>query len=47
MDDERQILYARVARVDLGALRTDDIGKFLAAAQARLPNVKPSLPKWE
>ena len=47
MDDEGQILYARVARVDLGALRTDDIGKFLAAAQARLPNVKPPLPKWE
>jgi UDP-N-acetylglucosamine diphosphorylase/glucosamine-1-phosphate N-acetyltransferase len=47
MDDEGQILYARVARVDLGALRTDDIGKFLAAAKARLTNVKPALPKWE
>jgi len=47
LDDEGQVLYARVARLDLGALQTDDIGKFLSAAKARLPNVKPALPKWE
>jgi UDP-N-acetylglucosamine diphosphorylase/glucosamine-1-phosphate N-acetyltransferase len=47
VDDEGQVLYARVARVDLGALRTDDVGKFLSAAQARLPHVTASLPKWE
>ena len=47
VDDEGQVLYARVARVDLGALRTDDVGKFLSAAQARLPHVEVRLPKWE
>ena len=47
LDAEGQVLYARVARVDLGALKTDDVGKFLAAARARLPNLTPSLPKWE
>jgi len=46
LDAEEQVLYARVARVDLAALQTDDIGKFLSAARARLPNVAPSLPTW-
>ena len=46
LDDEGQVLYARVARVDLAALRTGDIGKFLSAAQARLPNVAARLPMW-
>ena len=46
LDAEEQVLYARVARVDLAALQTDDIGKFLSAAKARLPNVAPSLPTW-
>jgi UDP-N-acetylglucosamine diphosphorylase/glucosamine-1-phosphate N-acetyltransferase len=45
--DDGQVLYARVARTALGALRTDDIGKFLSAAQAHLPKVKAPLPKWE
>jgi len=47
VDAEGQVLYARIARVDLGALKTTDVGKFLSAAKARLPNVTPSLPKWE
>ena len=46
LDDEGQVLYARVARVDLAALQTGDIGKFLSAAQARLPNVPARLPVW-
>ena len=46
LDAEEQVLYARVARVDLAALQTDDIGKFLSAAKAHLPNVAPSLPTW-
>jgi len=47
VDDEGQVLYARVARVDLGALQTDDVGKFLSAAKARLPKANAPLPKWE
>jgi len=47
LDDEGQVLYARVARVDLAALQTGDIGKFLSAAKARLPNVTSSLPRWQ
>ena len=46
LDAEEQVLYARVARVDLAALQTDDIGKFLSAAKAHLPNVTHSLPLW-
>ena len=47
LDDEGQVLYARVARLDLAALQTGDIGKFLSAAKARLPNVTSSLPRWQ
>jgi len=46
VDEEGQVLYARVARKDLASLATDDLGKFLAAAHARLPNVTPNLPTW-
>jgi len=47
VDEEDQVLYARLGRVDLKTLATDDVGKFLSAAKAQLPNVHPTLPKWE
>jgi UDP-N-acetylglucosamine diphosphorylase/glucosamine-1-phosphate N-acetyltransferase len=46
LDDEDQLLYARIARKDLAALATDDIGKLITVAKATLPKVKPSLPMW-
>ncbi|MBE3070128.1 MAG: hypothetical protein IMZ66_07810, partial [Planctomycetes bacterium] len=46
LDEEDQLLYARVARKDLAALQTSDIGKFITVAKASLPQVKPSLPTW-
>jgi len=47
VDEEDQVLYARVRRLDAKDLATDDVGKFLSAAKARLPNVQATLPKWE
>ena len=32
---------------DLAKLPTDDVGKFIAAAKAKLPNVKPAVQTWE
>jgi len=46
LDDEGSVVYARIAKDDLGKLATDDIGKFVAAAKKHLPTVKCRLPMW-
>ncbi len=47
LDEKGSVLYARVAKADLAKLPTDDIGKFIAAAKAKLPNVRSALPTWQ
>ncbi len=47
LDEQGCVLYARVVKDDLAKLPTDDVGKFIAAAKAKLPNVKPAIQTWE
>ena len=47
LDEQGGVLYARVAKADLTELATEDIGKFMAAAKAKLPNVNSGLPTWQ
>ncbi len=47
LDEQGDVLYARIAKADLTELATEDIGKFMEAAKAKLPNVKSSLPTWQ
>ncbi|MHC4556145.1 MAG: putative sugar nucleotidyl transferase, partial [Planctomycetota bacterium] len=47
LDEQGRVLYARIAKEDLPKLPTDEIGKFMAAAIAKLPNVKSELPTWQ
>jgi len=47
LDEQGDVLYARVAKADLARLPTGDIGKFIAAAKAKLPNVRFALPTWQ
>jgi len=57
LDEQGNVLYARIAKDDLAKLAlapavtrvqaTDDIGKLIAAAKAKLPNVKSALPRWQ
>ena len=44
LDEKGSLLYARIAKADLAKLPTDDIGKFITAAKANLPNVRSALP---
>jgi len=46
-DESDGVLYARIAKADLGKLAADDIETFIASAKAKLPNVKCSLPRWQ
>ena len=46
LDEKGSLLYARVAKADLAKLPTDDVGKFIAAAKTKLPNVRSALPTW-
>ena len=46
LDEQGDVLYARIAKADVAELATEDIGKFMEAAKAKLPNVKSSLPTW-
>jgi len=46
VDEQGSVLYARVAKDDVAKLPRDDIGKFIAAAKAKLPNVRSALPTW-
>jgi UDP-N-acetylglucosamine diphosphorylase/glucosamine-1-phosphate N-acetyltransferase len=47
LDEQGNVLYARVAEADLAKLATEDIGKLMEAAKAKLTNVKFSLPTWQ
>jgi len=47
LDEQGGILYARIAKADLAGLSTNDIGEFIEAAKANLPNVESSLPTWQ
>ena len=47
LDEQGSVMYARVAKNDLAKLPTDDVGKFIAAAKTKLPNVKPAVQTWE
>ncbi|UCE99450.1 MAG: hypothetical protein JSV82_09875 [Planctomycetota bacterium] len=47
LDEQGRLLYARVAKNDLAKLGKDDVGKFIAAAKAKLPNVKPAVKTWQ
>jgi len=47
VDEKGRTLYARIAKDDLPKLPTDDIGKFIAATRAKLPNVRTALPAWQ
>ena len=44
--DEDEVLYARVARPDIGRLKADGIESFLASARELLPKVHCALPRW-
>ncbi|MHC4633127.1 MAG: putative sugar nucleotidyl transferase [Planctomycetota bacterium] len=46
LDEQGDVLYARIAKADLAELATGGIGDFMASAKAKLPNVKSSLPTW-
>jgi len=46
LDEQGNVLYARVAKDDVAKLPRDEVGKFIAAAKAKLPNVKTALPMW-
>ncbi len=47
LDEQGNVLYARVAKADLAKLATDEIGQFMASAKAKLPNVRSALPTWQ
>ena len=46
LDEQGNVLYARIAKDDLAGLAKSDIGGFMAAAKAKLPNVRSGLPTW-
>jgi UDP-N-acetylglucosamine diphosphorylase/glucosamine-1-phosphate N-acetyltransferase len=46
LDEQGGVLYARVAKGDVAKLAGGEVGKFIAAAKAKLPNVKSALPTW-
>jgi len=46
LDDDGRVLYARIPRQEAAKLPAGDIETFLAAAKAKLPNVKSNLPTW-
>ena len=47
LDEQGNVLYARVAKTDLAKLATGEIGQFIASAKAKLPNVTTELPTWK
>jgi len=46
LDDQGNLLYAWIAREDLGRLAGDDIEAFIASAKRNLPNVAVSAGAW-
>jgi len=47
LDEQGNVLYARIAKDDAGKLSTDNIEAFIADANAKLPKVKSALPRWQ
>ena len=47
LDEQGNVLYARIAKADLAKLATDEIGQFIVSAKAKLPNVTTELPTWK
>jgi len=46
LDEQGSVLYARIAKDDLAKLPTDEVGKLIAVAKRKLPNVRSALPTW-
>ncbi|MHC4299252.1 MAG: putative sugar nucleotidyl transferase [Planctomycetota bacterium] len=47
LNEQGQVLYARISQEDIGGLAAGSIEEFVASAKASLPNVKCKLPTWE
>jgi len=56
LDEQGSVLYARISKADLAKLNQDSrlktqdstfVAEFIAAAKAKLPNVRSSLPTWK
>ena len=58
LDEQGNVLYARIAKDDLAKLLvaakprdaagpTDEVGKLIAEAKEKLPNVRSALPTWQ
>lgn len=46
LDEQGNLMYARIANDDAAKLQTDEIGKFIDQAKAQLPNAKAVFPRW-
>ena len=47
LDEQGNVMYARIAKDDAGKLSTENIEGFIADAKAQLPNVQSKLPRWQ
>ena len=47
LDEKGSVLYARISKADLAKLPTEDVRELIAAAKAKLPNVRSALPTWQ
>ncbi|MBL7152961.1 MAG: hypothetical protein ISS79_04545 [Phycisphaerae bacterium] len=47
VDDQGNVVYARIAREDSGKLAGEDIEGFIGSAKAKLANVECAAAKWE
>ncbi len=47
LDEQGNLMYARIAKDDAEKLPKGEIGKFIDQARAKLPNVKVALPRWQ
>ena len=47
LDEQGQVLYARIGKADSKKVRGSDIDTFLDSAKASLPTVKSTLPTWQ
>ena len=47
LDEQGELLYARIGKADSKKLTGSDIDAFLASAKATLPNVRCTLPAWQ
>ena len=47
LDEQENLLYARIAKDDLVEFSKDNINTFITEAKAKLPNVKSKLSTWQ